>query len=696
MQTSEIPSEYIKPHYSTKLIKSIYNYFLKYYSEDMINRVFDELKMSKTYFLNDDNWHSNELNKQLCDKIISESGDSKILFNIGKELLQPQNINFLEYQILKLLPPFILFRNLPIQASKINNVFKLNTTKARPGHFRYEIELPNDIDIHLGVLDNTEGCLHAFKEFCNLENFSVVIEHNQTPNSKIISYNIRYTALKYWATKIVPTIAYLLTTLLITNQIMISHYTNITAITAATFVSSMLLGLATFLLGKKIISLIKNNELYYTNTKEKNQKIYEKTVLLENKLNEEQYIKNICLTLIKAKKVEDIIDDSLNSICQNPKYEKAMVMLASERNNNLKTASVRGIESSSVLKNLVLTYPAKDQESQLFANILDSKKAILISDIDDFKKKLKKENQALIDSLAVHSLIVSPIGDSERSFGLLVIGSTDISTNLTISDLKFIEHISSLMSLFFQKSYTLETESTLRTVFEKYVPKNVLLEMDNLKDKNSWRIPPQSKHVASMFIDLRGFTNVSEHLAPENVFKMLDLYFEEIANIVGSRGGIIDNIIADEMVVFFPKTNNNKHCSDALLTAIEISAQWSNIQLKVTQKGLPKLSVGIGLHSGMASIGTVGSDVRSNYTCLGDTINSASRIQKLTRKYFPNDDSAVILTSDILFREAEVPIKFQFIENEIMRGRKQLINLMLIKQSDSFEFSSFLRNLKGA
>ncbi|MBY0386140.1 adenylate/guanylate cyclase domain-containing protein, partial [bacterium] len=216
---------------------------------------------------------------------------------------------------------------------------------------------------------------------------------------------------------------------------------------------------------------------------------------------------------------------------------------------------------------------------------------MLIDDLIVFKEKIKPENRLIVDSLKVNSLIVSPIGDTERSYGLLVIGNTDKHNILNKNDLMFIEHISSLMSLFFQKSYTLETESTLRSVFEKYVPKNVLIEMNNLKDKNSWRIPPQSKHVASMFIDLRGFTNVSESMAPEKVFKMLDLYFEEIASIVGANGGIIDNIIADEMVIFFPQTNGYKHSADAIVTAIEICAEWSKIQEKVAKLDLPVLSI---------------------------------------------------------------------------------------------------------
>jgi class 3 adenylate cyclase len=696
MQSTEIPSEYIKPHYSTKLIKSIYNYFLKYYSEEMIEKIFSDLKMEKSYFLNDDNWHSNDLNKALCEKIINETGDKEILFNIGKELLQPQNINFMEYQILKILPPYLLLKNLPAQAAKINNVYKMEILSSSPGYVQYLIKIPKHFDIHPGVFKNTEGCLHAINEFCGLENFSLKKTQNETDTSRDIVYTIKYTAIKYWVSKIIPTFIYISLTYFITVKILSNQIKNIQTLTAFSFIFSMLFGLTTFILFKKVLSLVKNTDLYYVNTKEKNERIYEKTLLLENKLKEEQYIKNICITLIRSKKVEDIIDDSLDSICKNPRYEKAMVMLASERNKNLKTVSIRGLNNIPNLEKLELSYPATDNDSLLFSNILDKKKSVLIDDISTYKEKLKIENRALIESLNVNSLIVSPIGDTEKSYGLLVIGSTNESSKLNTEDLKFIEHICSLMSLFFQKSYTLETESTLRSIFEKYVPKNVLNEMNNLKDQNSWRIPPQSKHVASMFIDLKGFTNVSENLTPENVFKMLDLYFESIARIVGARGGIIDNIIGDEMVVFFPESANKKHCTDCLLTAIEICADWNTIQKRVSDNNLPILSVGIGMHSGMASIGTVGSDIRSNYTCLGDTINTASRIQKLTRKYFPNTDSAVILTSRDLFENSSVPIKATLIEKEKMRGKINEIDLYAIQQNDTVTFSRFLNSIRTA
>jgi adenylate cyclase len=177
---------------------------------------------------------------------------------------------------------------------------------------------------------------------------------------------------------------------------------------------------------------------------------------------------------------------------------------------------------------------------------------------------------------------------------------------------------------------------------------------------------------------------------------MLDLYFESIASIVGARGGIIDNIIADEMVLFFPEAPGNKHCSDCVITAIEICAEWHNIQQKVALNDLPSLSVGIGIHSGVASIGTVGSDIRSNYTCLGDTINTTSRIQKISREHFPKTDSAVIIASKKLFEEAKVPITNVSIENVQIRGKAETINLVQIKQSDAMSFSAFLKNIKDA
>lgn len=687
MGAQNIPANYIKPHYSTKLLRSIYNYFVKYYSEEMINKIFNDLDIPKNYFLNDDNWHSNELNQLICEKIIQESGDENVLFCIGKDLLQPQNINFFEYQLLKILPPYILLRNLPIQAAKINNVFRLETLKSKPGYFQFRVVKNIDVQPHPGVFQNTEGCLYAIKEFCKLENFDIQVTADE---KKQTVYTIKYTAIRYWLFKILPVFLYIFTSFLITREIIFGQTFDVKLYALIMTILCFTMAPLIILLISKIYNIVKNNNLYYANTKEKNERIYEKTVVIESKLNEELYTKNMCLKLIKATKVDDIIDDSLNMLIQNNKYEKAMVMLASEKNGKIKTVSLRGFDEFTKLNSLELNYPSLEKESLFFANILDNKKSILITDVNSFKAKLKPENQDLINSLSVSSLIVSPIFDSEKRYGLLIVGCTNVKNNLTDSDHKFIDHISSLMSLFFQKAYTLETESTLRLIFEKYVPKNVLKEIDNLKDQNSWRIPPQSKNVASMFIDLKGFTSASENLSPESVFKMLDMYFENIAQIVGDRGGIIDNIIGDEMVVFFPEGKNHKHAADCLLTALEISSSWIYLQENVRKAGLPALSVGIGIHNGTASIGTVGSDIRSNYTCLGDTINTTSRIQKLTRKYFKDSDEVVILASKEIFEAAGVPIRHTLINKVLMRGRAQEMDIILIDQMAASEFCNFL------
>ncbi|MBY0386139.1 hypothetical protein K2X05_13350 [bacterium] len=375
MEKLKLDSQLIKPHYSTKLVRSFYNYLKKYYSEKLFDDIIADLGLPKSYLLNDDNWISNNYSKALCEKIIEKTQNKNIFFEIGSELLSSDNINPFEHELIKLMPPYILFKMMPGQSQKLNNIFKLSLLKSSPGHFIYRIDsIDKEEQAHEAVFQNTEGCFYAFKTMLNLNSFELknkLLINENGEKYKVIE--LKYSAYTFWIKKVSP--------VLIISSIFFYTISNISA-----FEKSIITNIATFsILGLLIllfvslnilnsfVKLVKGNKLYYKNTKEKNEHIYEKTKELEHKLREEQYIKNICLTLIKAKKPEDIIDDSLNSICLNQRYQKAMVMIASEKNKNLKTVSLRGITEDSKLKSLVLSYPAIDQESYLFANILDNK-----------------------------------------------------------------------------------------------------------------------------------------------------------------------------------------------------------------------------------------------------------------------------------------------------------------------------------
>lgn len=139
-------------------------------------------------------------------------------------------------------------------------------------------------------------------------------------------------------------------------------------------------------------------------------------------------------------------------------------------------------------------------------------------------------------------------------------------------------------------------------------------------------------HVCVLFSDIRSFTTLCEHAQAEDVVSLLNRYFAVMSKIVHEHGGTIDKFIGDGMMAFFgaPKQLDNPvqnafNAARAMLFALDI------LNLEFAAEGKPVLQIGVGLHAGDAVIGQVGSAERHEYTAIGDTVNTAARIEGLCK-----------------------------------------------------------------
>ncbi len=141
----------------------------------------------------------------------------------------------------------------------------------------------------------------------------------------------------------------------------------------------------------------------------------------------------------------------------------------------------------------------------------------------------------------------------------------------------------------------------------------------------------QVRDVSVLFCDLRGFTAATGELTPDRVAVMLNEYFNHITSAIFEYDGFIDKFVGDEvMAVFSVPLAQPDHAVRAVRTAVSIKRQLAELNRRRTQRGEQALACGIGIHTGPAAAGHIGSRERSNYTVVGHTINLAARIEGLT------------------------------------------------------------------
>ena len=206
----------------------------------------------------------------------------------------------------------------------------------------------------------------------------------------------------------------------------------------------------------------------------------------------------------------------------------------------------------------------------------------------------------------------------------------------------------------------------LRHSFGSYVSPQIMAEIlaGNLHPGSGG----QKRTVAILFSDIRDFTRRSEYMSPEDLIAMLNQYFTEMTQIVHDYDGTVDKFIGDGMMAFFgaPQRldNPSQRAADAALHMLE---RVDVLNQKLQRQGVEPLRLGIGIHLGEVVIGHVGSTSRHEYTAIGDAVNTASRVEGLTKEV----GYALLITQPVY---AAITNKEQFAElgSKAIRGRSSV------------------------
>lgn len=143
--------------------------------------------------------------------------------------------------------------------------------------------------------------------------------------------------------------------------------------------------------------------------------------------------------------------------------------------------------------------------------------------------------------------------------------------------------------------------------------------------------------VTILFTDIRNFTTISERLEPYEVVEMLNHYLSEVCEKILDQGGTIDKFIGDAVMAIFgapvPKEDQALRAVRASLDLVEVADSmrlW--LKQRFPGRGLPEFRIGVGIHTGSAVVGSIGSKKRMEYTAIGDAVNIASRLESLSKK----------------------------------------------------------------
>lgn len=172
----------------------------------------------------------------------------------------------------------------------------------------------------------------------------------------------------------------------------------------------------------------------------------------------------------------------------------------------------------------------------------------------------------------------------------------------------------------------------LRKAFTSYVSPDVVSEM--LQDPGRLRLGGEIREISILFSDIRGFTALSESIPPEELVLLLNEYLGPMTRIVLDKSGTLDKYIGDSiMAIFGAPAGLPGHPRMACESSLEMVRALGSLNEGWTRRGLPRISIGIGVNTGRAIVGNMGTDFRFDYTAIGEEVNLASRLEGLNKFY---------------------------------------------------------------
>ena len=220
-----------------------------------------------------------------------------------------------------------------------------------------------------------------------------------------------------------------------------------------------------------------------------------------------------------------------------------------------------------------------------------------------------------------------------------------------------------------QMSGSLSAMQSGLVAFHKYVPAELVRQL--IQTGEEARLGGETRELTIFFSDVEDFTRISEETEPESLFIQLSEYFDRMATIICNERGTVDKFIGDCVMAFWgAPVQSDQHAVDACRVALRCQAMLRELNEHWRQQGKQPLLTRIGIHTGPAVVGNVGSSERMNYTVMGDSVNAASRLEGVNKFY-----GTRIIVSDTVYESAKDQFVLRPLDMVRTKGKSQAMKI---------------------
>ena len=245
-----------------------------------------------------------------------------------------------------------------------------------------------------------------------------------------------------------------------------------------------------------------------------------------------------------------------------------------------------------------------------------------------------------------------------------------------------------LHSIFNRFILEFKLKQQIRKQFESYLdPRQVAILQ---KDPSKLKLGGERREMSFLFMDIVGFTPISEYYKnnddPEGLVVVINDYLNRMSKIVLDNGGTIDKYMGDCIMAFWnAPLDCPNHAEMAVKSSIECAKETAKLKQEFKDKGLPEINIGSGVNTGTCIVGNMGSDMRFDYSVIGDAVNLAARLEAATRNYKEKDGNIVATLYSSYTMDQLKDIESIEVDKIKVKGKEELITIYkpVMKKEDA-------------
>jgi len=404
--------------------------------------------------------------------------------------------------------------------------------------------------------------------------------------------------------------------------------------------------------------------------------------------NDAQLVKEIGQATSMLLNTEKLLKEVTDAMANRLDFDRGGIWLANKEKSRLvyRVGYGYNAEVEEILKKTDF-HLDKPSSRGVAVQSFKEQRPFLINDVSGIERGISEKSYAFIKKLNTQSFICVPIVYERESLGVLFMDNLKSKRALSQSDISLLTGIATQIAISIHNALSYqeleeskEREQNLRRLFEKYVPSPVIRRYLNSEEVDLFQ--GEESVITALFLDIRGFTSSSESMEASDVVSFLNNYFEKCSLIISEENGHINKYTGDGFFAIFgapePIPNHVNLGFNAARKILDMSKSF-------ILEGRP-MKIGISLHAGRAIMGNIGSHTKIEFTAVGDTVNTAARLQEFTKIFhnFP-----IIMSRTVWEQLAGHPDHPSMINlgAQRIRGKKEKL--------EAFGFSPLIRHSSG-